>query len=54
MGVKKTFATAKEAVDFEAMYIEEFWDDPLFLNQKRGDKFTALETSDNTASWRTT
>ena len=39
----KTFATAKEAVDFEAMYIEEFWDDPLFLNQKRGDKFTALE-----------
>lgn len=42
-GVIKTFATAKEAVDFEAMYIEEFWDDPLFLNQKRGDKFTALE-----------
>ena len=42
-GVIKTFGTAKEAVDFEAMYIEEFWDDPLFLNQKRGDKFTALE-----------
>ena len=42
-GVIKTFGAAKEAVDFEAMYIEEFWDDPLFLNQKRGDKFTALE-----------
>lgn len=42
-GVIKRFGSAKEAVEFESMYIDEFWDDPLFLNQKRGDKFTALE-----------
>jgi len=42
-GVVKTFGSAEEAVDFERMYIEEFWDDPMFLNQKRGDKIDALE-----------
>jgi predicted GIY-YIG superfamily endonuclease len=35
-GVIKRFSSAKEAVEFESMYIDEFWDDPLFLNQKRG------------------
>lgn len=35
--VIKTFEKAQDAIDFEASYIEEFWDDPMFLNQKKGD-----------------
>lgn len=41
-GIVRSFDSAEEAVDFEAAYIEEFWDDPMFLNQKRGDKIDAL------------
>jgi len=41
-GIIKRFDSAEEAVQFEDSYIEEFWDDPLFLNQKRGDTIDAL------------
>lgn len=41
-GIIKRFDSAEEAVQFEHSYIEEFWDDPLFLNQKRGDTIDAL------------
>jgi len=41
-GIIKRFDSAEEAVQFEDSYIEEFWDDPLFLNQKRGDTIDAI------------
>ncbi len=41
-GIIKRFDSAEEAVQFEDSYIAEFWDDPLFLNQKRGDTIDAL------------
>ena len=40
--IVRSFDSAEEAVDFESAYIEEFWEDPMFLNQKRGDKIDAL------------
>ena len=40
--IVRSFDSAEDAVEFEAAYIEEFWDDPMFLNQKRGDKIDAL------------
>lgn len=45
-GIIKTFATAEEAVEFEASYIEEFWDDPMFLNQKKGDAIDEVFNKD--------
>ena len=41
-GIIKRFDSVEEAVQFEDSYIEEFWDDPLFLNQKRGDTIDAI------------
>ena len=52
-GIIKTFATAEEAVEFEASYIEEFWDDPMFLNQKKGDAIDEVFNKDkwDPATW---